>query len=749
MDHLPHLIEDLALILVTGAIVTLLFKSIKQPLVLGYIIAGMLVGPYLSIVPTVTDSENVQTLAEIGIIFLLFSLGLEFNIKKLLHIGGSASITALIEIVFITIAGYITGQLLNWSVMDSIFIGAMLASSSTTIIIKAFDDLGIKARPFARVVFGVLIVEDIVVILLLVLLPTIAITQQFEGTALLLTIGKLFFFLTLMVIMGLYILPSFVKKARRFLNEETLLILSVGLCLGMVVLATRAGFSAELGAFIMGFILAETSVAEKVEHITKPVKDLFAAVFFVSIGMMIDPSILIKYGGVVAIVTLLTIFGKLFSTSLGALLSGQSPRQSFQIGMSMAQIGEFAFIVASLGLSLGVISDFLFPVAVGASAITTFTTPYMIKYADKIYDIFEPKLPKRWMTFLSTYSKNMRITRTEKTWKTTVKSYMVRIITNSIVIIALIVVSLNYLVPLTQKIATNEPVADFLALSVTLILIAPVLWGLMGKRSHDIAYRELWVNNKYNRGPLIAIELVRVVIGLIIIGFLVNELFTTLISVIVIVPLIVVVLYIFSNRTKAFYHRLESRLVANIGSNQPEKTASLIPSNPIPQLNLSSWEAQLIELEIDHQAKCVGQTLEQLAWREKYGINIAYIKRGNELKCFPTRDTRLFPTDRVGIIGSDEQLNLFQPALSMNEPPENGNDDVDIIVRTLEITPSNMLSGKTISESGIREKTSGLVIGIERNGERILNPVSQTAFQPGDIVWIAAERHKFKELGEL
>src|SRR5512133_951651 len=344
MGHLPNLIVDLALILLTGAIVTILFKSIKQPVVLGYILAGVLVGPYLSIIPTVTDSENIRTLAEIGIIFLLFSLGLEFNIKKIQKIGGSASITALIEIVFISLAGFIMGQLMKWSIMDSIFIGAMLASSSTTIIIKAFDDLGIKTRPFARIVFGVLIIEDIVVILLLVLLPTIAITRQFEGTQLLITIVKLIFFLILMVIIGLYILPTFVKKARNFLNEETLLILSVGLCLGMVVLATRAGFSAELGAFIMGFILAETSVAEKVEHVTKPVKDLFAAVFFVSIGMMIDPSILLRYGGVVAIVTFITIFGKLISTSLGALLSGQSPRQSFQIGMSMAQIGEFALL---------------------------------------------------------------------------------------------------------------------------------------------------------------------------------------------------------------------------------------------------------------------------------------------------------------------------------------------------------------------------------------------------------------------
>jgi CPA2 family monovalent cation:H+ antiporter-2 len=744
MGHLPNLIVDLALILLTGAIVTILFKSIKQPVVLGYILAGVLVGPYLSIIPTVTDSENIRTLAEIGIIFLLFSLGLEFNIKKIQKIGGSASITALIEIVFISLAGFIMGQLMKWSIMDSIFIGAMLASSSTTIIIKAFDDLGIKTRPFARIVFGVLIIEDIVVILLLVLLPTIAITRQFEGTQLLITIAKLIFFLILMVIIGLYILPTFVKKARNFLNEETLLILSVGLCLGMVVLATRAGFSAELGAFIMGFILAETSVAEKVEHVTKPVKDLFAAVFFVSIGMMIDPSILLRYGGVVAIVTFITIFGKLISTSLGALLSGQSPRQSFQIGMSMAQIGEFAFIVATLGLSLGVISDFLFPVAVGASAITTFTTPYMIKYSDKLYQWIQPIIPAKWISFLDTYSTNMRKSRTEKVWKTTVKSYLIRILTNTIIIIALSVLSIRYISPLVHGFIRNELLADLVILAITFLFIAPFLWGLMAKRSHDIAYRELWINNKYNRGPLIAIELVRVIIGLLLIGFLINEIFSTLVSAITIMPVIVIVLIIFSKRIRFFYQRMERRLVSNIGSNST--TADMLRVNPIPALNLSPWDVQIVEMEVDPNALYIGKTLEQLAWREQFGVNIAYIKRAGSITCFPTRDSQLFPTDKVGIIGSDEQLKTFQPEFSKSDNMESDTEDIDIVVKSIEITDKNRFIGQTIRDSGLREKTNGLVLGIERKNERILNPVSTTVFEKDDIIWLAADRTKIREI---
>ena len=361
MGHLPNLIRDLALILMAGAITTLIFRRIRQPLVLGYIIAGFLVGPHFHFLPTVADNENIGILAEMGVIFLLFSLGLEFSFKKLMRVGGAASITALVEIAFITFAGYYTGKWMGWSTMDSLFLGGMLASSSTTIIIRAFDELGIKTKQYARIVFGVLVVEDIVVILLMVLLSTIAVTKQFAGKEILFTIIKLVFFLALWFIMGIFLLPTLLRRARSLIDEETLLILSIGLCLGMVVLATAVGFSAELGAFIMGSIIAETTSAEKVEHVLKPVKDLFGAVFFVSVGMMIDPKAIIQYGWPVICVTLLTLFGKLLSTTAGALLSGQPLKQSIQVGMSMAQIGEFAFIVATLGLSLGVISDFYFP----------------------------------------------------------------------------------------------------------------------------------------------------------------------------------------------------------------------------------------------------------------------------------------------------------------------------------------------------------------------------------------------------
>src|SRR5688500_6915787 len=437
MGHLPALIRDLALILMSGAIITLLFKRIRQPLVLGYIIAGFLVGPYFHLLPTVADKENIETFAEIGVIFLLFSLGLEFSFKKLVRVGGAASITAFVEIIFITGTGFLLGKALGWSTMDSLFLGGMLASSSTTIILRAFDELGVKTKQYARIVFGVLIVEDIVVILLMVMLSTMAVTREFEGTEMIYTVLKLLFFLALWFLAGIFLLPTFLRQAKKLINEETLLILTLGLCLGMVVLATEVGFSAELGAFIMGSIIAETTSAEKVDSLIKPVKDLFGAVFFVSVGMMIDPQAIVQYGGPVIAVTLLTLLGKLFSTTVGALLSGQPLKQSVQVGMSMAQIGEFAFIVATLGLSLGVISDFLFPVAVGASAITTFTTPYLIKYSEPLYLFIESRLPAKWIRGLNNYSSGTQNIQAESEWRAVIKSYINIAITNGVVLLAL------------------------------------------------------------------------------------------------------------------------------------------------------------------------------------------------------------------------------------------------------------------------------------------------------------------------
>lgn len=754
MGHLPKLIEDLALILIVAAATTIIFRKIKQPLVLGYIIAGFLVGPSLSITPTVADTENIKTLAEIGVIFLLFSLGLEFSFKKLVRVGGSASITGLIGIIFITIAGYWVGKLMGWSFMDSLFLGGMLASSSTTIIIKAFDELGVKTKQFAQVVFGILVVEDIVVILLMVLLSTIALTNQFEGSEMLFTVGKLLFFLLLWFIAGIFLIPTFLKKAKSVLDDETLLILAIGLCLGMVIIARQSGFSAELGAFIMGSILAETTKAEKIEHLVKPVKDLFGAVFFVSVGMLIDPAAMMEHRWAILWVTLLILFGRFISSTLGAILSGQTLKQSIQVGMSLAQIGEFAFIVASLGLSLGVTSNFLFPVAVGASVITTFTTPYRIKYSEKIYAVLVQLLPDKWVNSLSKYASSTQKIQAEKKGIIVFKAYSKIIITNGIILLALILLSKNVLLPFVSSFYKNEAIAGIIVLLFSFLLASPFLWALMTKKPDNLIYKELWMDLNYSRGPLLVMEISRIIIGLLFIGFGVSNLVSTTIAFSLAIPLILIILRVFSQRFQKFYHRIEQRFILNLNARElAEKEKSpgekLLKETFKSSEELSPWDAHIIDLQVNPNAPYIGKTLEELAWRENYGINIAYIKRGEQLIYAPSRYKKLLPFDHVGIIASDEQINTFKPIFDSTESLDDLTHNIeDIIVEKIVVNEQNKLKGLTVRDSGIREKTDGLIIGIERNNNRILNPNSFTVFEWGDIVWIVGDRKKIQSINQ-
>ncbi|MEO8961945.1 MAG: cation:proton antiporter [Ginsengibacter sp.] len=752
MGHLPGLIQDLALILIAAAITTLLFRRLKQPLVLGYIIAGFLIGPHLSLTPNIAETDNIKTLAEMGVIFLLFSLGLEFSFKKLIRVGGSASITALVEIIFIAAAGFYLGKWMGWGRMDSLFLGGMLAGSSTTITIKAFEELKIKTQQYVRVVFGVLVVQDIVVVLLMVLLSTVAVSRQFEGSQMIFTLAKLIFFLVLWFVTGIFLLPSLLRWSKKLLDGETLLILAIGLCLGMVVLATQAGFSAELGAFIMGSILAETTKAERIETLLKPVKDLFGAIFFVSVGMLIDPHAIVNYRWPVLWVTLLTIFGKLFSTILGALLSGQPLKQSIQVGMSISQIGEFTFIVATLGITLGVTSDFLFPVAVGAAAITTFTTPYMIKLSGPLYQLVEKILPARWLKTLNNYSFNAQNMQAESKWRTVTASYLKIIVTNGIVIMALMLITIKFFVPFLNRNIDNTILRSLIALVVTLGVAAPFLWALMAKKPDKTAYKELWVQKKYSRGPLLMLEISRIIAGILLIGFWVDRLFTTTVAILVAVPLIIVILILFSNKIQQFYHRLEGRFLNNLNARQIVedenlREEALAKSLQKPQTDLSPWDAHMIDMEVNPHAEYIGKTLAELGWRELYGINIAYIKRGDNLNYAPGRYNRLLPYDRVGVIATDDQMQNFKPVFEEAASVEINEKNIeDVILQKMVVDETNRLKGLTIRDSRIRERTNGLIVGIERNKERILNPHSNTTFEWGDIVWIVGDRKKILRL---
>lgn len=739
MSHLPKLIQDLALILVIAGITTLLFKKLKQPVVLGYIVAGLLVGPNFSLLPSISDTEGIKTWADIGVIFLLFSLGLEFSFKKLVKIGGTAGITGIYEIICMVALGFFAGKLMKWPTMDCIFLGGIIAISSTTIIIRAFDELGVKAKKFAGVVLGVLVIEDLMAVLLMVLLSTLAVSREFEGGEMLQSVLKLVFFLCLWFISGIFLIPSFLKWGRRFMNDETMLVIALGLCLLMVVLATYAGFSAPLGAFIMGSILAETTLAERIEHLIQPVKNLFGAVFFVSVGLLIQPELLMQNIVPVLILSAVVILGKTVNVTVGALLSGQPLKQSLQSGMSLAQIGEFSFIIANLGLMLQVTSDYLYPIAVGVSVITTFTTPYMIKWSVPFYNWLAPKLPRKFTKAIDQYSTGAQTIQAESDWRIVLRSYLSVIATNLVVVLAITFLSARYVLPFISKNISNQYVSAAIACVVTLIAAAPFLWAMAARKMQSPAYRNLWLDKKYNHGPLVMLEVFRNIVLVLLVGFMINQFFSAVISLIAVLPVVMVVLFMFSRRLQLFYARIEKRFLTNLNQRQQQQQGGGTVRD------LSPWDAHMAYFTIPAESQVIGVPLQNLAWREKYGINIAYIERGALTITTPARSEVLYPFDKIAVIGTDTQLEQFRPVVeTVSIVPQDGEEDITL--NTLIVNSHNGLRGKTIRASGIREATNGLVVGIERNGQRILNPDSTTIFEWDDIVWIVGDRKKIDAL---
>ncbi|WP_445719592.1 cation:proton antiporter domain-containing protein [Flavobacterium sp.] len=731
--HLPNLISDLGLILVTAAIAVLIFRILKQPLVLGYLVAGFLAGSEFDFFPTVKDMNSVKVWAEIGVIFLLFSLGLEFSFKKLMKVGGTASITALTQIITMVALGYFVGQLMDWGKMNSLFLGVILSISSTTIILKTFDELGVKTQKFAGNVIGALIVQDILAILMMVLLSTVAVSQQFSGTELFQSVLKLIFFLTIWFVAGIFFIPTLLKKAKHLLTDEMLLIVSLALCLLMVLFAANVGFSPALGAFIMGSIIAETTQAEHIEHLVKPVKDLFGAVFFVSVGMLIDPEMLMKYAVPVGILTLVVILGQSLSSTIGALLSGQPLKQSIQTGMSLSQIGEFSFIIATLGMTLNVTSDFLYPIVVAVSAITTFTTPFMVKFATPFSVYLEKKLPRRWVKKIERYSANTDAIKSVSTWQIVLKAYLTQVIIHSIIIVAIILLSSKYILPLVSDSRFGNAIAAF----ITVIILSPFLWALSLRRVAVKQVQELLQVKKY-QGPILVLVFFRIALSLFYMGFVLNEFFSPIIAFVALV--IGIVSYIlFPKRLHSFYNKIESHFLINYNDREITKQTNK------RQIVLSPWDGHMTEFTIAAASNLAGKSLKSLKIREQFGINIASIKRGDITINIPVRSERLFPGDEINVIGTDEQVKLFKSYLDKHEidEPETLAKE-DIILQQLALK-NRVCIGKSIRDSEIREKTHGIIVGIERNGKRILNPESHWILESDDILWIAGDRKKINE----
>lgn len=734
--NVESLISDLAFLLLLGACVTILFKWIKQPVVLGYIVAGFLASPNFAYLPSVTTESNIEFWAQIGIVVLLFSLGLEFSFKKLLNVGGSAAVTALIIVAGMMCCGFAIGHALGFSRINSLFLGGMLSMSSTTIIIKALTDLGLRQKKFASIVFAVLIVEDLFAVLMMVILSSIAINDSVEGTELMYSIAKLMFFLIIWFLVGVYLIPSILNRWRRFLNQESLLLVSMGLCLGMAVFSVACGFSLALGAFVMGSILAGTSYAERIEHVTAPVKDLFGGVFFISVGMMVQPSIIAEYWSPILILSLVVIVGMIFFGTMGMLVTGQTLRISMESGFCLTQIGEFAFIIASLGMSLGVLNPDIYPIVVAVSVITTFTTPYFIKLSGPAYSLVEKILPRKLHFLIERYSKEAE-TQTANTngWGLVLKRYVWRTVLYSCVVVAIMILSYNYLGPWLDD--TIPAWSRFLATTLTLTAISPFLLALMSptappKSSEKEGKKILGVEI-----PLVVMWIFRVIVAFVFVVNIISFYYSLTWGFIFGLATLFIIATMLSRRTHSRIGQIESKFMNNL--NERELRRSGRNNSVVSDLHLGY-------MEVGAGCPFVGEKLKNSKLRSRYGVNVVSIQRSGEIINIPGGDTRFFPGDVLGIVGTDAQLQELLPVVEAQaEPSAVDSSGVEYHFTNLLLSDDSPLVGKTSITADIRNTYGVLVVALRR-GNDYIDVTPNTVFESGDILWMVGQRQKIAAL---
>ena len=735
--------------LVVAGIVTLVFKRLKQPLVLGYIVAGFLVSPHMPYTASVADTENIHLWADIGVMFLLFSLGLDFSFKKILKMGASPIISTMTIIFAMSMLGVCVGHAFNWSKMDCIFLGGMLAMSSTTIIYKAFDDLGLRQQQFAGLVMSVLILEDILAIVMMVMLSAIASGNNPDGGQMLGSVVKIGFFLVLWLVVGIFAIPIFLRSVRKLINAEVLLIVSLGLCCAMAVFSTKVGFSSAFGAFIMGSILAETIEAEKIETLVEPVKNLFGAIFFVSVGMLVDPQILIDYAFPILILVLTILIGQAVFGSFSFMLGGESLKSAMRCGFSMAQIGEFSFIIASLGLSLGVISDFLYPVVVAVSVITTFLTPYMIRLATPAYGVIENKLPSRLVNALNQLSMSHPNSQKKSLWKRLLKQMAIITLVYSILSAAAIALMFTFLLPFMRQLLPGWELhwyANAITGVLTVLLISPFLRAMVMKKNHSKEWKALWIESNRNRLPLLFTILVRGTIAVGFIFYICHYLSRFNNAVMITLGVVAVVLMIVSRTVKRRSIVLERLFVNNLRSRDIEAQVRG-KKRPLYEGRLLDRDIHIADYEVPTNSLWMGSTLKALNLGKQYGVHVSSILRGGFRMNIPDGDYVIYPCDRLQVIGSDEQLAKFGHALETDVIKEDLTlENREMKLRQIIISKSSPFIGKTLEESGIRSIYGCMVVGLEE-GKENLSPVNpKRRFQEGDIIWVVGEEESLNTI---
>ena len=749
VSEVPTLINDLALILIVASTVTLLFKKLKQPLVLGYIMAGFIVSPHMPYTMSVMDTVDIKTWADIGVMFLLFSLGLDFSFKKIIKMGITPVITTLTIIFAMMTLGIVVGHAFDWKRMDCIFLGGMLAMSSTTIIYKAFTDMGLRQQKFAQPVMSVLILEDILAIVMMVMLSAIASGNNPDGGEMIGSVMKIGFFLVLWFVVGIFAVPLFLRSTRKLINNETLLIVSLGLCCLMAVVSTKVGFSSAFGAFVMGSILAETIEAAKIEKLVSPVKDLFGAVFFVSVGMLVDPKIIVEYAIPIAVLVLTILLGQSIFGTFGFLIGGQSLKSAMRCGFSMAQIGEFSFIIASLGLSLHVTGEFLYPVVVAVSVITTFLTPYMIRLSVPSYNVLERHLPKTWVRALNNITLSHPSSAPKSNWHSLI-AQMARItLIYSILSVATIALMFTFFLPFIRRMMPGMHWwANGICGVLTVMFISPFLRAIVMKKNHSEEFRALWNDSRSNRMPLLVTILVRLIIASAFVFYICNYLTRFTNALMMTIAVAVVGIMILSRGLKKQSIKMERMFVQNLRSRDIEQQV-LGLKKPLYEGHLLDRDIHISEIEIPENSTWAGLCLADLRLSNRFGIHVSSILRGHRRINIPGGDDIVFPGDKLQVIGSDSQLAAAHAAVAGDIEP----DDPDIEKREMRLSQividnHSPFVGKTLPETGLRSEFNCMVVGREEGKENLSMVGPAYKFRLGDILWIVGEDDALKRVQE-
>ncbi len=729
MHDLAPLISDLAIMLMVAGIVVLIFQRIHQPVVLGYLVAGMIIGPYTPPYGFITDVTNIKIISELGVIFLMFSLGLEFSFQKLTKVGFSALITGIIDVSMMVLIGYFAGGWLGWNYHDRLFLGAAVAISSTTIIVKAINELNLRTKRFAEVIFGVLIVEDLLAILLLVGLSTmVSANNSVFSTEILFAALKLVFVVGSWFLAGYFLVPPLFRKFAPYISQETLTVASIGFCLFMVAIANYFHYSTALGAFIMGSILAETVLVHRIEEAIVPIRDIFGAVFFISVGMLINPAIIIEQWQAVLLISAVLVFGKVSVISLGTFLTGQSLNTALRSGFSMAQIGEFSFIIATLGLSLGVINDKLYPIIVAVSSITTFTTPYMIRLSGQISKQAQKNIPERVKYFMESYTAWVYRVQTNAQKNSLIGSITLRLFANGIVVAIIFELMRFYGYPQALDFFDSRRDAKLVCELAAIIISSPFIWGMLFAYTHTKI-------PEYAKAKLNPIMFGVWFITLAEVTFLSVVNFHTWVMTGVWLLIAIVFFLVSYRHIERSYYWFESQLVSNIGPRQTKKSQ---------YQSLAPWETHFVEMDVGWKSPFVGNAMKDSLIRQRFGVNVVAIHRGPNVILAPRGEEVILTGDRLLVLGNDEQIDVFRKEVIKTAPVIETKLDTpeDFVLQPVLLDAESPYVGKSIRRSGIREKCHGLVVGIERAHHRILNPDPDTMLLADDLVLLVGMKEE-------